>query len=126
VVGLELQRAVLRESPPGRARCDRSAAQDRTAARRRCAALAEAAGICNDPIEPAVAALAEAVGCTVHLSRVNPHELRLRPVWGLERKGRRRGAGVEEGDEAYIVNVAQHPETLIGHAFRSTAERRQG
>jgi serine phosphatase RsbU (regulator of sigma subunit) len=78
------------------------------------------ASICNDPIDdPAVGALAEAVGLHRFIwSRVNPHELpAVLLVAGFERNKAGSEAPFEEGDEAYIVNVAQHLETLIGHAF---------
>jgi serine phosphatase RsbU (regulator of sigma subunit) len=77
------------------------------------------AGICNDPVELAVLALAEAIGLHRFIwSRMNPHELPpVLLVAGFERGKADQSPAFEEGDEAYIVNVAQHLETLIGHAF---------
>jgi len=83
------------------------------------------AGICNAPDDPAapdhpaLAALADAVALHRFIwSRLNPHDLPpVLLVFGFERSKADREAPFEKGDEAYIVNVAQHLETLIGNAF---------
>ena len=78
---------------------------------------AEAAGFCNDPIDPATAALAESVGLARFIwSRIDlPRGETVVVAAGFDKAKARFQMPYDAADAAHLRNAAQHVQALIGN-----------